>query len=145
MFVSRYSRAANGRLALSGSPASNGLQPVSSTFSGTWSSSSVTVPNGKRARKRARPNRGRPQVAPPLPLPESLSPNRFQPGTGPSRTLARLGSPLRHTAANTQGSLKMSGWWRSDTCESAPVPSRHSIPAPIPPRGNATRLRVSPS
>ena len=64
-FVSRYSRAAKGRLELSGSPASNGLQPVISTFRGSSSSSSVTVPNGKRASKRARPNRGRPHVAPP--------------------------------------------------------------------------------
>ena len=144
-FVNRYSRAATGRLELSGSPASNGLQPVISTFRGSSSSVSVTVPNGKRASKRARPNRGRPQVAPPDPLPVSLRPNIFQLGTGPSRTRARFGSPLTQTAANTQGSLKMFGWWRSETCERAPVPSRQSIPAPMPPRGNATRLRVSPS
>ena len=144
-FRSRYSRAAKGRLEPSGSPASNGLQASISTSRGTSRSSSVTVAKGKRARNRAWPNRGRPQVAPPLPLPESFKPNRFQAGTGPSTTRARLGSPFTHTAANTQGSLKMAGRCRSETWERAPVPSTHSIPAPIPPSGKATRLSVSPS
>ena len=58
--VNRYSSAATGRLELSASPGSNGLQPVISTLSGTCGSVSVTTPNGKRVLKVALAKRGRP-------------------------------------------------------------------------------------
>src|SRR5882757_2670418 len=44
--VNRYSTAATGRLELSGSPGSKGLQPVISTCSESWGSESVTTPKG---------------------------------------------------------------------------------------------------
>jgi hypothetical protein len=47
--------------------------------------------------------------------------------------------------SNRHGSLKTSGWWRKETWEKAPVPSRQIIPAPIPPMGKATRRRFSSS
>ena len=58
--VNRYSRAATGRLELSASPGSNGLQAVSSTFSGTCGSVRVSTPKGKRVLKVALAKRGRP-------------------------------------------------------------------------------------
>ena len=58
--VNLYSRAATGRLELSASPGSNGLQPVISTFNGICGSVSATMPNGKRLLKVALAKRGRP-------------------------------------------------------------------------------------
>ena len=58
--VNRYSRAATGRLELSASPGSNGLQPVISTPSGTCGSAERTTPNGKRVLKVALAKRGKP-------------------------------------------------------------------------------------
>jgi hypothetical protein len=55
-----YSMPATGSDAPSASPGSNGLQPVSSTASGTRGSSRPTVPNGKRARNVAERKRGSP-------------------------------------------------------------------------------------
>jgi hypothetical protein len=49
--------------------------------------------------------------------------------------------PFTHTAANMHGSLKNAIRFRTDTCEIAPVPSRHTIPAPTPPNGNATLFK----
>jgi len=142
--VKRYSSAATGRLAWSASLGSNGLQPVTATATGSAGSRNVNVPNGKRAAKLASRQRGRPKVVALAPLPVPLWPNSFQPGTGPSSTRATGRSPLTHSAAKVIGSWKTSGRWRNETCESAPVPSRQSIPAPIPPSGKATRLSRSP-
>ncbi len=112
-FVSRYSSAANGQARAVGiaglerAPAGD-LDPQGK----------VVVVERHRAEREARLGsaRGRtgagPRWRPPTPLPVSLRPNIFQAGTGPSRTRASFGSPLTHTAAKTQGSLKMSGWWR---------------------------------
>ncbi len=52
--------------------------------------------------------------------------------------------PLTEMAAKTHGSLNTSGRLRSETCDSAPVPSRQIMPAPMPPSGNATWFRYSP-
>jgi len=83
-----YSSAATGSDASSAAPGSNGLQPVSATFSGTLGSSRLTMANGKRASNVAERKRGRPNVDPPSPLPLSGRPNSFQLGTGPSSTRA---------------------------------------------------------
>ena len=60
LFVKRYSSAQTGRLALFASPASKGLQPVSSTASGSRSSESAMEAKGKRASNVAARKRGRP-------------------------------------------------------------------------------------
>jgi len=54
------SRAATGKLLLSASPGTKGLHPVISTVRGMFGSARLTVPKGKRARKVAESNRGRP-------------------------------------------------------------------------------------
>jgi hypothetical protein len=87
-------------------------------------------------------------VRPDAPLPVPPWPKTFQSGTGPSSTRARFASgfsPSTHTAAKQVGSLKNSILCRTDISESAPVPSRQYMPAPMPPMGNATRVRVAPS
>ncbi len=81
---------------------------------------------------------------PDAPLPVPGAPNFFQSGTGPSSTRATFVPPLTQSAAKVSGSLKTSGLWRRDTCDSAPVPSRQIMPAPMPPMGKATRLSRAP-
>src|SRR5690606_39062526 len=120
----------------------NGLHPVISAFSGRPSSRSSTWPNGNRARNDTSENRGSPQVVPTLPIPVSRRPNLFHSGTGPSSTRVPFCLFFRWIAANIWGSLKRSGSWRTDRCETAPVPSRQNMPAPIPPIGKATRWRL---
>src|SRR5258708_16276142 len=105
----------------------------------------VTMPNGNLVRNDASWKRGSPYVEPPEPFPDPGEPNFFQAGTGPYSTLAIFFfGPLTQMAANRHGSLNASGRCRSEKWESAPVPSRQIIPAPIPPSGKAIRLSRSP-
>ncbi len=140
-FSNVYSSTATGKLELSASVGINGLQPVIFILRGISVSARSTVANGKRARNVAESHRGRPNDMPLAPLPVLGAPNTFHAGTGPSNTRA---VPLfTEIAAKVNGSLKISGSCRSEKCDSAPVPSRQNMPAPIPPSGKAMRLRWS--
>jgi len=144
VFLNLYSREATGRLELSASPGMKGLHPVMLTSSGISSSSRSTVANGKRAENVAFSKCGYPLAPLPLPFPPVFAlPNTFQSAIGPSRTFAPFSSPLMAIAENMNGSLKMSGLFRTETCEIPPVPSRQIIPAPMPPIGKAIRFRYS--
>src|SRR5690606_34884511 len=126
------------------SPGTKGLHPVARTLRGMSGSESVTVPNGNAALNVADAKRGSPYVFPDAPRPVPGLPKIFQLGTGPSRTSAGGLFPRTGTAEKMAGSLKGAGRCRSDTWESAPVPSRQIIPDPIPPRGKATRFKWGP-
>jgi len=58
--------------------------------------------------------------------------------------LAPFARPFTEIAANIAGSLKTSGRFLTETWDSAPVPSKQTIPAPIPPIGKAMRSRNAP-
>ena len=99
-FMKVYSSAPTGKLDLSASPGTKGLQPVSVTRSGISGSFSSTVANGKRASKTASSKRGKPKLVRDAPLPEPGAPKTFHSGTGPSRIFAVFPcAPFTHSAA----------------------------------------------
>ena len=76
-FVNVYSTAATGRLELSSSVGTNGLQPVTSTWIGILSSINLIFPKGNLALNFADANLGKPKVDPPRPFPLSCFPRIF--------------------------------------------------------------------